>query len=294
MTRGRGLGGRGMTGPSGQRGQALTEMAICAVILVPLVLLIPLLGKYAHIQQTIQQAARAAAWQATAVEDYVMETLDAGQQQALLVDRHFGHADDPITTAVEPADDGRLRGTMFNTHSDQPLVEPADIQLDDYLLAEQTDLTGQFLGMLPDWLPGGFPPSRNGMVTARLQLSPQNLRYSDGSPVTAGTANWMSLAPFDSIDLRFQASHTLLADPWGAAGSGINENTGGDRPRTAYQQVRTLVPTTNFSFIGDWMDNISGLDRIPILGVPLRLRVGYAQDVMDVVPEDRLQEYPGS
>ncbi|MGO1540725.1 MAG: TadE/TadG family type IV pilus assembly protein [Luteimonas sp.] len=283
-----------MTGPSGQRGQALTEMAICAVILVPLVLLIPLLGKYAHIQQTIQQAARAAAWQATAVEDYVMETLDAGQQQALLVDRHFGHADDPITTAVEPADDGRLRGTMFNTHSDQPLVEPADIQLDDYLLAEQTDLTGQFLGLLPDWLPGGFPPSRNGMVTARLQLSPQNLRYSDGSPVTAGTANWMSLAPFDSIDLRFQASHTLLADPWGAAGSGINENTGGDRPRTAYQQVRTLVPTTNFSFIGDWMDNISGLDRIPILGVPLRLRVGYAQDVMDVVPEDRLQEYPGS
>src|SRR5699024_2319555 len=144
---------------------------------------------------------------------------------------------DPITTAVEPADDGRLRGTMFNTHSDQPLVEPADIQLDDYLLAEQTDLTGQFLGLLPDWLPGGFPPSRNGMVTARLQLSPQNLRYSDGSPVTAGTANWMSLAPFDSIDLRFQASHTLLADPWGAAGSGINENTGGDRPRTAYQQV---------------------------------------------------------
>ena len=294
MTRGRGLGGRGMTGPSGQRGQALTEMAICAVILVPLVLLIPLLGKYAHIQQTIQQAARAAAWQATAVEDYVMETLDAGQQQALLVDRHFGHADDPITTAVEPADDGRLRGTMFNPHSDQPLVEPADIQLDDYLLAEQTDLTGQFLGLLPDWLPGGFPPSRNGMVTARLQLSPQNLRYSDGSPVTAGTANWMSLAPFDSIDLRFQASHTLLADPWGAAGSGINENTGGDRPRTAYQQVRTLVPTTNFSFIGDWMDNISGLDRIPILGVPIRLRVGYAQDVMDVVPEDRLQEYPGS
>lgn len=294
MKRGTGVGGPGMTGPSGQRGQALTEMAICAVILVPLVLLIPLLGKYAHIQQTIQQAARAAAWQATAVEDYVMETLDAGQQQALLVDRHFGHADDPITTAVEPADDGRLRGTMFNTHSDQPLVEPADIQLDDYLLAEQTDLTGQFLGMLPDWLPGGFPPSRNGMVTARLQLSPQNLRYSDGSPVTAGTANWMSLAPFDSIDLRFQASHTLLADPWGAAGSGINENTGGDRPRTAYQQVRTLVPTTNFSFIGDWMDNISGLDRIPILGVPLRLRVGYAQDVMDVVPEDRLQEYPGS
>lgn len=294
MTRGRGLGGRGMTGPSGQRGQALTEMAICAVILVPLVLLIPLLGKYAHIQQTIQQAARAAAWQATAVEDYVMETLDAGQQQALLVDRHFGHADDPITTAVEPADDGRLRGTMFNTHSDQPLVEPADIQLDDYLLAEQTDLTGQFLGLLPDWLPGGFPPSRNGMVTARLQVSPQNLRYSDGSPVTAGTANWMSLAPFDSIDLRFQASHTLLADPWGAAGSGINENTGEDRPRSAYQQVRTLVPTTNFSFIGDWMDNISGLDRIPILGVPLRLRVGYAQDVMDVVPEDRLQEYPGS
>mgnify|MGYP001105901116 CR=1 FL=1 len=64
-------------GPASQRGQALTEMAILSVILVPLLLLIPLLGKYAHLQQNTQQAARAAAWEATVAPDYEMGTLDA-------------------------------------------------------------------------------------------------------------------------------------------------------------------------------------------------------------------------
>ena len=67
----------GPVGPALQRGQALTEMAILSVILVPLLQLIPLLGKYAHLQQNTQQAARAAAWEATVAPDYEMGTLDA-------------------------------------------------------------------------------------------------------------------------------------------------------------------------------------------------------------------------
>lgn len=274
-------------GPASQRGQALTEMAILSVILVPLLLLIPLLGKYAHLQQNTQQAARAAAWEATVAPDYEMGTLDAAGQRLLLIDRHFGHADTPIATAAEtPADGARLGGMMYNTHSDQPLVEREDIVLRDYVLADQVDLTGRILGFMPDWLPGEFPPSENGLVTSEFSLKPQNLRYADGSPMTS-----VNLRPFDAIDLEFQASHTLLADPWGAAGSGLTASD--DRRRTAYNQVRTLVPSTNFTFFGDWMDKVKVLEIIPILGAVTYLRPGYAKDVMDVVPEDRLQEYPG-
>lgn|SRR5690606_10396177 len=277
----------GRIGPAGQLGQALTEMAILSVVLIPLLLLIPLLGKYAHIQQNTQQAARAAAWEATVVQDYEMGGLDRDQQQVLLIDRYFGHADVPITTAPGAPTDGdvRLGGSMYNTHTDQPLLEREDIVLGEYQFEDQLDLTGTITGWIPDWLPGEFPPSRNGLVTAQLQINPRNLRYADGSPATS-----VNLRPFDDINLEFAASHTLLADPWSAAGSGLTS----DRRRSAYQQVRTLVPSTNFSFFGNWMERIEVLEILPILGALTRLRPGYAQDVIDVVPEDRLQDYPGA
>lgn len=276
----------GRIGPAGQEGQALTEMAILSVVLIPLLLLIPLLGKYAHIQQNTQQAARAAAWEATVVRDYEMAELDRGYQQALLIDRHFGHADTPITTgpATPSEGDAGLGGSMYNTHTDHPLLEREDIALRDYQLEDQVDLTGTVAGWIPDWLPGEFPPSRNGMVTSYLQVNPRNLRYADGS-----AASSVNLRPFDNINLEFAASHTLLVDPWSAAGSGLTS----DRRRSAYQQVRTLVPSTNLSIFGDWMDSIGGLGIIPIVGALTRLRPGYARDVIDIVPEDRLQEYPG-
>lgn len=276
----------GRIGPGGQQGQALTEMAILSVVLVPLLLLIPLLGKYAHIQQNTQQAARAAAWEATVVLDYEMGGLDSAQQQALLIDRHFGHADAPIVTEPEPPADGevRLGGAMYNTHSDQPLLEREDIVLGSYQLEGQTDLTGRFLNRIPDWLLHEFPPSDNGLVAAQLSVNPRNLRYADGSPLTS-----VNLRPFDDLNLEFAASHTLLADPWGAAGSGLTS----DRRRSAYQQVRGLVPSTYLSFFGDWMERVEVLEIIPILGALTYLRPGYSQHVIDVVPEDRLQEYPG-
>lgn len=277
-------------GPAGQRGQALTEMAILAVVLVPLFLLIPLLGKYAHLQQNAQQAARAAAWEATVVRDYEMAGLDRAAQQARLIERHFGDAQLPISTQLPQRDQGDLElgGSMYNTHSDQALLETEDIVLQEYQFEDQPGLTNTITGMFPDWLPGSFPPSRNGLVTASLELNPKNLRYADGSPAS----DTLNLAPFDAIDLQFRASHTLLADAWGAAGSGI---TGASRGRTRnfYEQVRSLVPSTSLSFLGDGLDDLGFLRIIPVLGVLGDLRPGYAQDVMDVVPEDRLQEYPG-
>lgn len=274
-------------GPAGQHGQALTEMAILSVVLIPLILLIPLLGKYAHLQQNTQQAARAAAWEATVVQDYEMGRLDSGHQQALLIDRHFGHADTRIVTVADAPAEGevRLGGAMYNTHTDQPLLERDDIVLGSYQLEEQLDMTGRFLNEIPDWLLPEFPPSSNGLVTAELSVNPRDLRYGDGSPLTS-----VNLRPFDDLNLEFAASHTLLADSWGAAGSGLTS----DRRRSAYQQVKGLVPGTYFSFFGDWMDRVRVLEILPILGVLWRLEPGYSQDVMDVVPEDRLQEYPGA
>ena len=63
--------------PRHQRGQALAETVIALALIVPLFLLVPMSGKYAHIGQAVQQAARTAAWEAIATEDFDATALDA-------------------------------------------------------------------------------------------------------------------------------------------------------------------------------------------------------------------------
>ncbi|MGQ4660763.1 TadE/TadG family type IV pilus assembly protein [Lysobacter sp. F6437] len=273
-----------------QRGQALAEMAILAAVLVPLFLLVPMLAKYAHLRQATQQAARGAAWTATVTQDYKTSTLDVQQQRQLLMDRYFNTADAPIKSAVADGQDSqaRLGDTLLNTFSDQPLVERSDIQLQPYKFEEQAGLMEKVTGFIPDWLPGGFPPGEErGLVTSELVVKARDLRTANG-----GSATY--LAPLDNIGLEFKASHTLLVDTWNAAGNGIEGAASEGHERSVWEQVRTLAPGSNLDFMGDTLDGLEALEIIPVLGAVAKLRPGYGQDVVDVVPHDRLQAYEES
>lgn len=265
--------------PRLQRGQALTEMAILAAVLVPLFLLIPMLGRYTHLQQVAQQAARGAAWEATVAHDYEMGELE--MQQQMLVERYFNTAHVPIASTLPadaPASDTQVGDAMFGTFSGQALVERGDPRLQPYDFKMHTGMMAEATSYIPEWLPGEFPPSDNGLVTAELTVRPQNLKTADGSAATF-------LAPFDQINLEFTGSHTLLVDSWNAAGSGINPATGSGRGRSVWNQVKTLAPFSYFEFLGEVGD-------IPFLGDLPIPRIGYGQDVVDVVPGDRLEPYP--
>lgn len=266
-----------VTPPRMQRGQALTEMAILVVALVPLFLLIPMLGRYAHLQQTTQQAARGAAWEATATQDFDMSTLNAQQQR--LVQRYFNNADAPIVSIAPapPAADVPVGDELFNTFSGQPLVEYGDAQLQPYQFEQQAGLMGAVVGNIPRWLPIG-PPSDNGLVTAEVMVNPQNLKTADGSAAAY-------LAPFDTINLQFVGTHTLLVDGWNAAGSGITAATGAGRERNTWRQVKQFAPGAYLDFL-----SVEGIPFLEDLPIP---RVGYGKDVVDVVPEDRLEPYSG-
>jgi hypothetical protein len=205
------------------------------------------------------------------------------------MDRYFNNAEAPIRSAVADGqgDTARLGDVMLNTFSDQPLVERSNIQLQPYKFKDQAGLMEKVTGFIPEWLPGSFPPSDNGLVTSKLVVTPRNLRTGDGGPATY-------LAPFDRIDLQFTASHTLLVDSWNAAGSGIDGTASAGRPRSVWEQVRTLAPFSNLDFMGDAMDGVDALEVIPVFGAIAKFRPGYGQDVMDVVPHDRLQPYTES
>lgn len=269
-----------------QRGQALTEMAIVAAVMVPLFLLVPMLGKYFHVQQTAQQAARSAAWQATVVADYQWDQLDAGQQRGLVVDRHFGLADDPIRTAASGAgNDEDVRSHMMNTFSGHTLLRRGDIVLSEY----RTERAGGISGALDDFLSwvehlpiGNFPPNQGGLVTSEVVVRPRNLVTSNGRPARF-------LEPFHQLDLEMRASHVILADPWNAAGNGIEGHVSEGRERSVMSQVETLAPMSAVSGIGDVMEDLGFLELLPVLGVVTRWRPGYIQP--DIVPKDKLEPY---
>lgn len=271
--------------PRRQAGQALTEMAVVAAVLVPLFLLVPTLSKYIHLKQTAQQAARSAAWEATVTRDYAWNQLNATSQRRLLLDRHFGNGTDPIRTVASSAGEGdRVRSVMMNSFSDRTLVERRDVRLLPYRNQNATGVMSiiEGSGRLLELLPGEFPPNRNGLVSSELVVNPRNLRTADG-----GAARF--LAPFDAIDLELRGTHTVLADGWNAAGSGIDGHVSQNRDRSVDAQVRTLVPMSSLEPLGDVLDSVGFLDILPVVGVTTRLRPGYIQP--DIVPKDRLKPY---
>lgn len=265
-----------------QRGQALAEMAILAAVLVPLFLLVPMLGKYTHARQTTQQAARAAAWEATVVNDYKWNELKAQQQRRLLLDRHFGGALSEIqSTPSDAAASAPLGDVMMNTFSNHALIKRNGIDLRPYKNEDAATLMAKLGGVL-EKLPGPFPPNQGGLVTAELVVRPENLKTSDGSAARY-------LAPFDNIGLEIRSRHALLADAWGAAGNGLEGSPSESHERSVANQLVSLAPGSHLDGISDTLEKIEFLEKIPLLGVPLRLRPGYVQP--DIVPKERLKPY---
>lgn len=269
-------------GPQHQRGQALTELVVLAAVLVPLFLLVPVMAKYIHLRQANQQAARAAAWDATVSPDYVLPDPQATQTR--LISRHFTTADVPIGTnpaAGQP--DAALGDVFYNTFSNQPLLERTDIQLVGYRNEDAPGLMDDLLSVA-EAAPGEFPPNKKGLVTAEVTVRPRNLRTSDGRPAAY-------LAPFDSINMQMTARQTLLVDAWNARGPGHGSNP---HERSVIGQVETLVPTAwvadEFNKIIDFVEPM--VNVIPFLRVITRLELGYITP--DVVPHERLELYAPS
>ncbi|MBB1061988.1 TadE/TadG family type IV pilus assembly protein [Marilutibacter spongiae] len=287
----RNVGGRGV-GPRLQRGQALAELAILAVLLVPLFLLIPMLGKYAHTRQVAQQAARAAVWEATVVDGYdwngtLKNTAWRNKQRQLLIDRHFAMGDTRIASqAAQAQDTAAVDAPMMGTFSGKPLLTRGDFVLAPYTNGSAGAISKllEGPGSLLEKLPGEFPPNKHGLVTAKVEVRPRNLETRQGTAATF-------LKPFDAIDLVMTSEQALLADTWGASGNGhLDAGSAFRNNRRVRDQVRTLVPSAYLGdSIGEVLEKLEPMEKVPLIGVPFRIRPGYIEP--DIVPRDRLKPY---
>lgn len=261
-----------MSAPRLQRGQSMVEMTVLCLVLVPLFLLIPVLGKYIHIRQQAQQATRAAAWEATASRSYAVP--GNAQVRPQLIARHFGAADSKITSSVPASSAERLDDPLLNTFSDQPLLQRSDIDLGTYRNDREPGIMGKLTGVISR-LPGPFPPNERGLITASMDMRIRDLRTTDGHAATY-------LEPFDTIGLRMRTTSALLTDPWNAAGAGIS----GNHPRSVKAQLRNLVPTSNLE---EGSKMLQGVSSLPLFGVLGDLKPGHIEP--DVVPMDKLERY---
>ena len=263
-----------LIGPArGMQGQALTEIVVMAAILVPLFLLIPIVAKYGHIKQMAQQAARNAAWEATATRNHALPDIHNLERKAL--DRNFAAADAQIRSDVgSSAASGEFGDQMLNTFSKHKLLERDNLKLQSLRETGSPGYLDDAVKVLPRV--GSFPPNPKGYVTAQVKLNIRDLKLADGSP-----AHY--LEPFDNLNLALVRKQSLLVDAWNASGPQSGE-------RSVVTWVKPLTPSSKLEGLDKLLDMFKPLEMLPIIGAIGRLEPGIIKP--DVVPADKLAEYP--
>lgn len=203
----------------GQRGQALVETLVAALVLVPLALLTVLLGKFQSMQQATIAASRTLAFECTVRPGACAQAAS----QATLLDevrrRHFGRIDREILTGdlLTDAAPAAERNALWTDRRGESLLERfadvgAVLSSPRFDAGRSTAIGRSSAGIAAvlDRLAG---PARfglaidGGMAEARVQLRV--------SPSQAGNEQ---LARLDSLPLAMQARTAILTDAWNASG----------------------------------------------------------------------------
>lgn len=202
-----------------QRGQALVETLVAALVLVPLAVLAVLLGKVQSMQQATIAASRTLAFECTVRPG---ACADAGSHALLAEEvrrRHFGRIDREILSNDVVADPAAAseRNPLWVDRRGQPLLERfADVGValaSPRFDAGRSTAIGRAAGGAASLLDRLAGPARfglsmtGGLADARVQALV--------SPSEAGNER---LARLDSLPLTMRARTAVLTDAWNASG----------------------------------------------------------------------------
>jgi hypothetical protein len=245
------------------RGQALTEFLVISLVLIPLFLLLPVIGKYQDISHASQMASRYAAFDAALRNDSNNSHKSPAQLQNELRQRYFG----PVQAGIKSGSEQQaVLKDYWNDPFGNPLVRsPADIALsfgashgdshdDGYSSAKDTEL-------FPWARAAGL--STRGIYRANVAVSLANL-----------PEGLRSIEPFDKLNLTIERHASVLPDAWTAASPAQAEQRFG---RMA--PINALMPEDLISKAIKFVD----LDKV---SAP---RFGNLPAWRDLVPQDRLR-----
>ncbi len=224
-----------------QAGSVMVEVIIVGtLVLVPLFILTPLLGKYIDTKQKVEVAARYAAWERTAWFAPDSTTADGARGIGAFVAqksntqigfetqaRIFSGRDEPIHSEQNSGNGGEdLDYMSYFMNRDNSGAASHEALFKE----PQGANSGQFVSNSAnsgdgDAVPGGFAAFSGGVVSALGAVGGFDLN-TDGlytSKITMDVKEPIWFDAFAGIDIKFSRDHTLLADGWGAGGLDHNE-----------------------------------------------------------------------
>ena len=262
-----------------QGGQALIEFLVTAVVLLPLFLLLPMIGKYQDLAHATQVASRYAAFDATSFGH--VDAFNDYKPPAQLADevrrRFYSNASAPIKAGDIAGDFDAHRNLFWRDPYGHPLIKQfsdVSVQFGNGAATQAggfdtfSSIDGASFNAIPLANAAQIGLQTRGVYTAQVGVALADL-----------PAGIRSIAPFDALNLRVVRHTSLLFDPWGS-------------PRTAKteERVATLVPAASL------LDTISSPLTVAVFAIDLgRVDAPDFTDLKswrDVVPSDRLVPVP--
>ena len=242
--------------PVGARGQSTTEFLVLVLVLAPLFLALPLLGKYIDLAHASEHAARYIAFE-TAITG-PNRPVPTEQDLAIEVrQRFFSAADTPILTPASAASNSMgERNPLWTDHRAEPMLDdPANqIEIDLQGRRNNAPATALLAG------PHGLDLPAAAEHTASIRVSPRKIR---------------DLPPFDRLGLSIRRHQILLGHNWSAAGSA-------DLARRIERAGPLAHPIQPLAVIGRSVGRI-----LPPLVLDKAMEVGRVR--AEIVPCDRLE-----
>ena len=242
-------------GPQPQRGQATTEFVVLALVLVPLFIVVPLVGKYLDVMQTAEAASRYVAFEATTRNSSNSWKTDA-ELAAEVRRRFFSNPNASIKTNDAAGDFAAHRNPVWSDHTGRPLI--ANFETDVGVKGSVTDMNAIPVTDLP-------------LIGFRSALDLPNANLYTGA-VTVKIADIANFAPFDKIGLSTSRKTVLLADAWTAHSASA--------VRGKIEDAVLMYP------MGKLKEVIDPVGMLPTLVFDPALKVGDFD--WDIVPCDRL------
>ena len=241
-----------------QRGQSTIEFLVLALVLMPLFLIVPLLGKQLDIAQTAASASRYVAFEGVVHHGSSLQPWKSDAQLADEVRRRFfSTSAAPVKTADLASDSAEHRNPLWTDHRGEALLPVFDTHID---AGSRREALTQPLGAV-------FAASM-GLDTNTLHTGAVRIALAD----VAG------LAPFDALGLSVERHATVLVDPWSASGPAA---------------VRAALRRERWNIAGPFPFGALELFAAPLKLIPRLLDGARLPDIGRVdpefVPEDRIR-----
>jgi hypothetical protein len=255
----------------GQRGQALTEFLVLALVLVPLFLLVPVLAKYQDIAHATQMASRYIAFDAFVRNDPAGTWKPEAELAEEVRRRFFGNSDTPVKTH-DAAGNFKAHQTLFWRNPDDTSMI-ADVNRDVSVgfgpangAAHESAFTAVEDEDASFSLASKFGLRSRGIYTANVAVAVANV-----------PAALSAYRPFDSLNLRMQRSTSILFDSWSARGPVEAEQRFGGNP--------TIFPAGELAALNSVVGAAVTAIDVGLVSPP---RLGQLDFWRDIVPDDRL------